>query len=32
VLLILQGMALEGRALNAEFTTRVLTALKTFKL
>jgi hypothetical protein len=25
-------MALEGRALNAEFTTRVLTALKTFKL
>jgi AcrR family transcriptional regulator len=32
VLLILQGMALEGQALNAEFTTKVLTALKTFKL
>jgi AcrR family transcriptional regulator len=32
VLLILQGMALEGQALNSEFTTKVLTALKTFKL
>ncbi len=32
VCLLLQGMALEGMTLNMELTTRILTALKTFKL
>jgi AcrR family transcriptional regulator len=32
VIMLLEGMALEGQTLNAELTTRVLNALKTFKL
>ena len=31
VCLILEGMALEGMTLNSELTTKILTALKTFK-
>jgi hypothetical protein len=29
--LILEGMALEGMTLNSELTTKILTALKTFR-
>lgn len=32
VIMLLEGMALEGQTLNSELTTRVLNALKTFKL
>ena len=32
VCLMLEGMALEGMTLNSELTTKILTALKTFKL
>lgn len=32
VLMLLQGMAIEGQALNSELTAKILTALKSFKL
>ena len=32
VCLALEGMALEGMTLNSELTTKILTALKTYKL